>query len=186
MLSINRYRGTILPVGDDTSVEVPLEFPFPFQGANRASVFVNGNGNLTFGAANADFTETVSELLSGPPRIAPLWDDLNPVGGLVIAEPRHNELAIHFVSVPEFLATGTNYFSVLMNRNGSVQIDYGATNRSDALVGVTQGMGAPDPGPIDLSQGMLDALGTSYETFGGSFGTYGGVDLSFRRLRFRN
>ena len=40
-------------------------FAFPFQGTNWSSVFVNGNGNLTFGAANADFSETVAELLAG-------------------------------------------------------------------------------------------------------------------------
>ena len=187
VLTINRYRGTIIPVGDDSSVQVPLTtFTFPFQGASWSSVFVNGNGNLTFGAANGDFTESVPEFLAGPPRIAPLWDDLNPVGGLVIAEEKDHALTVHFVSVPEFLATGTNYFSVALNRTGAITIDYGATNRSDALVGVTEGMGAANPGPIDLSQSMLNALGTSYETFIGSFTTYGGVDLSFRRLRFRN
>ena len=77
VLNISSYRGTILPVGDDDAVEVGFStFAFPFQGTNWSSVFVNGNGNLTFGAADADFTETVAELLAGPPRIAPLWDDL--------------------------------------------------------------------------------------------------------------
>jgi hypothetical protein len=186
VLQINKYRGTIIPVGDDSSVEVPLTtFTFPFNGAARSSVFVNGNGNLTFGEANADFTESVPELLSGPARIAPLWDDLNAVGGLVIAEERDKSLFVHFVSVPEFLATGTNYFTTELRRDGAVTITYQATNRSDALVGVTQGGGAADPGPTDLSAGTHSAVGTTYEVFGGSFGTYGGTDLSYRTLTFR-
>ena len=120
VLNINSYRGTILPVGDDGSVEVPSHgFTFPFQGTNWSSVFVNGNGNLTFGAANADFSETVAELLAGPPRIAPLWDDLFSPAGLVIAEEKDHALQIHFVSVPEFLATGTNYFSVTLESAGT-------------------------------------------------------------------
>ena len=147
VLNISSYRGTILPVGDDAGVEVALStFAFPFQGTNWSSVFVNGNGNLTFGAADLDFTESVAELLAGPPRIAPLWDDLNPDVGLVIAEEKDKSLQIHFVSVPEFLVTGTNYFSVTLDRRGEITMNYGATNRSDAIVGVTQGGGAADPG----------------------------------------
>jgi hypothetical protein len=187
VLQINRYRGTVLPVGDDSSVAVPLTtFAFPFQGTNWTSVFVNGNGNLTFGAANGDFSETVPELLSGPPRIAPLWDDLNATAGLVIAEERGTSLFVHFVSVPEFLVTGTNYFTVELDKRGGVNIDWYATNRSDGIVGLTQGGGAPDPGPTDLSHTRrLSAVGTTYEGFVGSFGTYGGVDLSYSSVRFK-
>lgn len=75
-MTINSYTGTLIAPGDDGSVVVPLGFTFPFQGTDWTSVFVNGNGNLTFGVGDGDFTETVPELLSGPPRIAPLWDDL--------------------------------------------------------------------------------------------------------------
>lgn len=193
VLQINSYRGTILPVSDDGAVEVPLTtFAFPFQGTSWSSVFVNGNGNLTFGAANADFSETVPELLSGPPRIAPLWDDLSPANlltglpqGLVIAEERErSSLLIHFVSVPEFPAAGTNYFSVELQSRGDILMRWYATNRSDALIGASPGGGAADPGPTDLSSTPLSAAGTTYETFIGSFGTYGGVDLSFRNIRF--
>ena len=114
VLNISSYRGTILPSVTTTAVEVPLiDLQFPFQGTYWSSVFVNGNGNLTFGASDADFTETVPELLTGPPRIAPLWDDLfRP--GRVVAEETDRELRVHFVSVPEFLAAGTNYFSVTL------------------------------------------------------------------------
>ena len=65
-------------------------------------------------------------------------------------------------------------------------MSYGATNRSDAIVGVTQGGGAADPGGIDISRTWLSAIGTTYEQFtAASFGTYGGVDLSFREITFK-
>ena len=190
VLNISSYRGTVLPVGDDAGVEVGLStFAFPFQGTNWSSVFVNGNGNLTFGAGDQDFSETVPELLAGPPRIAPLWDDLFAPLGLVIAEEKDRALQIHFVSVPEFLATGTNYFSVTLDRRGEITVNYGATNRSDAIVGITPGGGAADPGPIDLSRvSRLPAAGTTYEQFTAppaSFGAYGGVDLSFQEIAFK-
>jgi hypothetical protein len=186
VLQINRYRGTIVPATDDGAVEVPIPFGFRFQGQTWNSVFVNGNGNLTFGAPNADFSETVPELLSGPPRIAPLWDDLTPNNGFVIVESNDDSLSIHFAAVPEFLVTGTNYFSVELERSGDIELKYYATNRSDGIVGVTEGGGAADPGPADLSRAhRLSAGGTTYQSFVGSFGTYGGVDLSFGDLTFK-
>jgi hypothetical protein len=194
VLSIRTYTGTVLPIEDESSIEVPLStFQFPFNGATYASVFVNDNGNLTFGTGNVDFSESVAELLTGPPRIAPLWDDLAPtnfltgdVQGLVIADETPGRLKVHFVSVPEFLTTGTNYFTVDLDWKGNARVEYGATNRSDALVGVSPGGGAVDPGQADLSRApALSAGGTTYERFLGSFATFGGVDLSFTDLLFR-
>ncbi len=194
VLTLNSYRGTVLPVGDDSSVQVPLgTFSFPYQGTNWTSVYVNGNGNLTFGAGDEDFSETPAEFLAGPPRISPLWDDLSPANlftglpqGLVIAEEKNRTLTIHYVSIPEFIQTGTNYLSVTLDRHGGVEFDYGATNRSNALVGITQGNGAADPGPVDLSRSShLSKTGTTYEQFLGSFTTYTGNDLSFKKVRFR-
>ena len=107
----------------------------------------------------------------------------------MIAEEKDRALQIHFVSVPEFLATGTNYFSVTLDRRGEITVNYGATNRSDAIVGLTQGGGAADPGPLDLSRvSRLPATGTTYEQFTAppaSFGAYGGVDLSFQEMAFK-
>jgi Bacterial pre-peptidase C-terminal domain len=196
VLSIRSYTGTLLPVTDDGSVEVPLTtFQFPFHGTSWSSVFVNGNGNLTFGAGNADFSETVPELLNGPPRIAPLWDDLAATSpgpaftlqGLVIAEETPGALKVHFVSVPEFLTTGTNYFTTTIDSKGGVAFDYAATNRSDGLVGISKGGGVADPGPTDLSRapGLSAATPAIYETFLGSFFAYGGVDLSFESVSFK-
>jgi len=195
VLSIRSYTGTLLPVTDDGSVEVPLTtFQFPFHGTSWSSVFVNGNGNLTFGAPNGDFSETVPELLNGPPRLAPLWDDLSvthlvtgAVQGLVIAEETPGALKVHFVSVPEFLTTGTNYFTTTIDWKGGVAFDYAATNRSDGLIGISRGGGVADPGPTDLSRahGLSAATPAIYETFLGSFVTYGGVDLSFGDVTFK-
>lgn len=181
VLTVNRYRGTVLPAGDDTATEVPLGFGFRYQGQTWNSVFVNSNGNLTFGAGDEDFSESVPELLAGPPRIAPLWDDLDATDGLVIAEPGPFSMNIHFVSVPEFFSTSPNYFSVSLLPFGFYGVQWGATAGSDALAGITEGNGAPDPGASNLSAifPVQSGRGTRYERF-----LANEFDLSFRELLF--
>ena len=171
VLSVNLAVGPQpLAPGDDGSIEVPLGFTFPFQGQNWTSVFVNGNGNLTFGAGSSDFSESVAELLSGPPRIAPLWDDLNSgAGGQVTAEWTAGQLTISFVNVPEFVSTGSNTFSVTLHATGQITVVYGAVSALDAVVGITQGLGASNPGESNLSSAAVwPALGTTYEQFTGA------------------
>ena len=72
------------------------------------------------------------------------------------------------MSVPEFGSTSPNYFSVKLRPLGVVQVEYGATARSDSLVGVTQGGGAADPGESDFSTRFVpvfSSVGTTYEQF---------------------
>ena len=169
VLAVHKYEGTLIAAGDDTSTPVPLGFSFPFQGTNWNSVFVNSNGNFTFGAANTDFSETVPEFLAGPPRIAPRWDDFDATFGLVIAEEDDDDkMTFHFVSVPEFFSTSPNYFDVELDEDGDIEIEYWATSRTDGLTGITQGNGATDPGETDISEDDdYDADGTTYELFSG-------------------
>ena len=96
----------------------------------------------------------------------------------MIAEETPGALKVHFVSVPEFLTTGTNYFTTTIDKKGGVAFDYAATNRSDALIGISRGGGVADPGPTDLSRahGLSAATPAIYERFLGSF-----FDLRRRR-----
>lgn len=174
---------TILSLGLDDSVEVDLPFAFPFQGSTWNSVFVNSNGNLTFGSGDLDFSETVGELLSGPPRIAPLWVDLSPdSGGTVSVEADADAFTVNFEAVPEFFASTTNTFSVTLRPDGGITVDYGAIAAVDGLVGVTEGNGAADPGPTDVSAASaLSANGTTYEVFDSlAPNDLGGTSLEFQ------
>ena len=187
VLSVNKYRGTVLAAGDDTSTEVALTRPFRFQGTDWTSVFVNSNGNLTFGAGSGDFSQSVAEFLAGPPRIAPLWDDLNasPGEGLIIVDQNALSTTVHYVSVPQFFDLSPNYFSVKLLPFGKAVVDYGATARGNAIVGVTEGGGAVDPGQTDLSAGppFFSSNGTTYEEFALSSPPEP-FDLSFEELFF--
>lgn len=182
VLDIKVINGLVLSLGDDSSVSVPITgFAFPFQGASWTSVFVNSNGNLTFGTGNTDFTESVAELLSGPRRIAMLWDDLSPNnGGLVIVEQDATMFKVTYDSVPEFSTTGANTFAVTLHSSGQITVAYGATNNNDGIAGVTQGLGAANPGASDLSTSATwPATGTTYQQFG-----TGAFDLSNTTLTF--
>jgi len=178
VLSVFSIDGILLSLGDDSSQEVTLPFTFPFQGSNWNSVWVNSNGNLTFGSGDTDFSESVSELLSDQPRIAPLWDDLSPnQGGLVIVEQDASSWTVAFIGVPEFFATTGNTFSVTLNASGAVNVSYGSVASVDSVVGVTEGGGAADPGATDLSAGgPFSVSGTTYEQFttGSPFDLSGG------------
>ena len=168
VLVVNTYQGEILQAGDDTSNEVALPFGFRFAGQTWGSVFVNSNGNLTFGTGSSDFSESVPELLAGPPRLAPLWDDMDATTGVVIAEQQSPwSTKIHFVSVPEFFSDSPNYFATTLIKGGLVWMEWGATARDDALVGLSVGGGAADPGETDLSDRRFPLFGgkTRYEQF---------------------
>lgn len=182
VLNVFTIVGTLLTLGDDSSVQVTLPFTFTFQGQTYADVFVNANGNLTFGSGDTDFSESVAEFLNDQPRIAPLWDDLSPNnGGLVIVDGNAGSWTVSFVGVPEFVSTGSNTFSVTLQPSGQVTIAYGAVSALDGLAGVSPGGGAADPGESDLSSsGSWPVAGVTYELFNAA----GPFDLSGMTLLF--
>ncbi len=174
ILTLDTYSGTVLPLGDDESVQVALPFKFPYQGVDWTSVWVNSDGNLTFGGPDTDTSDrTVSRFLAGPPRIAPLFADLDPSGfgtgvtGIVMVEDTGNAITVRWVSVPRFGNVFTNSFSVSLEKGGEINMEWRVLRRSGrSVVGVTQGSGVMDPRPTDLSRARkLSAVGTTYEHF---------------------
>jgi uncharacterized protein YegL len=73
--------GTRVMVGNNTSFQVDLGFPFQFYGITYTQMFVGSNGFVSFGAGS-----TASANVAIPSTAAPnnsiyaLWDALNPVG----------------------------------------------------------------------------------------------------------
>ncbi|MDM4763607.1 nidogen-like domain-containing protein [Galbitalea sp. SE-J8] len=65
---------------DDSTGAVPLGFAIDFYGRQFSSLYVNNNGNVTFGAS--DFTYTPYNLTSPDqlPRLAPLFSDVDTRG----------------------------------------------------------------------------------------------------------
>lgn len=171
-----------LALDDDGTQQIGIPFSFPYQGQNWSSVYVNANGSLTFGIGSTDYTETAAELLSGPPRIAALWDDLSPQEGEVRVEASGDSLTVRYLNVPQYLAGDSNSFSINLSATGAVTIDYDDIDALDGIAGITQGNGAASSPETDLSAGApLSATGTTYELFTGSTDP---VDLDGTTLTF--
>ena len=203
VLSVRNFGGEPVFLGDEDNVEIALPQPFQYLGTEYSTVFLNSNGTLTFEEPAAtpgatDFIVGVPEFLNGPPRIAPYWADLDPTGtfgfgtpGFYFVETTDNTLYVHGVSLSEFFASNPNYFSAEFCEDGRLAFHYGVTARDNALVGVTEGRGALDPGPTDVGWVHdIRTAGTVYENFPNGLGAatrttpFSDFDLLFKNLRF--
>lgn len=71
--------GDVLELSDDDSKKVEIEFDFPFFGEEYTELFVNSDGNLTFGKGDAaSLARDLQRFLAESPRIGVLYTDLNP------------------------------------------------------------------------------------------------------------
>jgi hypothetical protein len=147
--------GQRLNLTDDSFISVPFGggFTFTFYGVVYTSVFVNSNGNLTFGSGDITFNESVPAFINGPPRIAPLWDDLDPDpfppltpgtgGGAVFAKQEPDRFVVTWYSVPEFNTGNTNTMQIVLFNTGVIAFAYDRLDANDGLVGVASGAGGP-------------------------------------------
>ncbi len=159
---------------DDDSREIPLPFEFPFYGGRYRSVFVNSDGNLTFGMGdNASSDRNLSRMAAGPPRICPLFADLDPSnsqqGVRVFSEA--GRVVISWANVPFYGLTRMQTFQVALYPSGAVEFTYGDTNvvTDNVVVGISPGqlLGETRLATLNLSNGETYA-GTVAEVFAGS------------------
>ncbi len=140
--------GSLLPgVGDDDSRPISLPFPFPFFGVTYTAVFLNSDGNLTFTASdNSSSDRSLARFNAGPPRIAPLFSDLDPSrsGAAVKMEADAMRLTLTWDSVPVYTDSGIGArqsFQVRLFPDGVIEFAYSNVfiTGSTAVVGITAG-----------------------------------------------
>src|SRR5262249_24047760 len=96
--------GSSIALTDDATQEVALPFAFTFHGAPGGHLVFDSHGNLPSGEGDTASTErSVSRLVTGPPRIAPFFADLNPSsGGQVLTSGDPNAFSVTWCAVPEY------------------------------------------------------------------------------------
>ena len=141
-----------LSLGDDDSVYVqfPADFVFSFGGVPYKGVWINSNGNLTFGGPtwgpNTNYQPNTLAFLAAHPIIAPLWVDLDlgSGGSLTAGRVSLDEFEVHWEQVPGYGNPGTNTFSVILSRTGTFRFVYGGitsnpSTSTTAIVGYSTG-----------------------------------------------
>lgn len=181
-----------LALGDDQSTVVFTPRSFRVCGETWDFAFVNSNGSLSFDFQDTSPVQSVPAFLGGPPRIAGLWNDLDPsAAGTISFDRGSNRFSVTFGEVPLFGEAGGNSFTIEIRRVvGSlaslVEVDYGALAATGGLAGVSCGGAATagtepetDLARLPIGIHLLGATGAVYESFDA-----GDLDLANRKLFF--
>lgn len=137
----------IAGLGDDDSSWASLPFAFPFFGGTYQQAAINSDGNLTFLAAdNLSMDRSIGRFAAGPPRIALLFDDLDPsvsASGVRVWSSAER-FVVSWVAVPEYSSAGGapgRTFQVTLYPDGRIRFDYNTVETSaSAVVGVAPGL----------------------------------------------
>lgn len=131
---------------DTDSVAVALPgWEFPFFGESYGTVYVDADGNLTFGASGADWRHDFLRLLNGPPRIAVFYADLYPPGAQgeagVYVRTFPERLRVTWLRVPRWSDGKEITAQVTLFASGRIQLLYGDMTEVSAIVGISPGGG---------------------------------------------
>lgn len=137
---------TIAPVDDD-SKRLELPFRVKFYGEKHDEVFINSDGNLTFGSPDCASSERgLTRALNGPPRILPFFGDLDPAMTSgetgVFVKVRKKNVQITWNGVPQFGVNNSNTFQITVFKNGKINVAFGEVDSAGSIVGVSPGSGS--------------------------------------------
>ena len=155
--------GARITLSDDDSSLQALGFFFPFFGREYNTVYLNSDGNLTFGGPDTAHTpRNLGRFSSGLPRIGPFFADLDPPGGRVSIRNDADGMVFIWDSVPSYGTQQFNSFSVKLFKGGNIEFVFGATLSTidaltDAVTGISPGSFLGGISAVDFSQGLPTA-----------------------------
>jgi uncharacterized protein (TIGR03437 family) len=182
--------------GDDAYIMQDLGFNFSFYGATFTSVAVSSNGFLVFrpsGVTDASFNadaidsvESLTDLQTRLPRIAPYWHDLDArasatqgANGIYFRRDE-DRVVVTWNNIRDFPSvasrdTGVHRFQVTLFRDGRIVMTYDfAQLTSTALTGISPGNSQQTPSVINFANPPSDTFGNPVAEF---FTTTTTVDL---------
>ena len=160
--------GTRVTLGDDDSVQVNIPFSFPFYGNGRNVAFINSDGNITLEEEDKSSTErNLGRLVTGPPRIAPFFADLDPTMGSskIFVNAAADQYTVTWCNVRGFDSTRTATVQATLLPDGSVEMKFAdSTNVQESIVGISPGH-TSDIALVDLTSGSGSGGGAIAERF---------------------
>jgi hypothetical protein len=160
--------GTRVTLTDDDSVQVAIPFSFPFYGTGQTAAFINSDGNITLVEEDKTSTERdIGRLVTGPPRIAPFFADLDPTtgSGKIFVNAAADAYTVTWCSVRGFDSTRSTTVQATLLPDGSVEMKFSdAINIGDAIVGISPGH-TSDVALLDLTAGTGSGGGAIAERF---------------------
>ncbi len=147
-LAIDDFATVALPAGDMVSL----------YGVSYSTFYVGSNGYITFGSGDDEWSDTLAHHFALP-RIAALFDDLDPTqGGTISWKPLNDRIAVTWQDVPEYLSTNNNTFQVEMYFDGRIRVSYLSLDTTDGLAGLSAGTGVV-PGFVETDLSALSDCG---------------------------
>jgi hypothetical protein len=177
--------GSRIELEDDDSLPFTLPFSFPLYGRDQPRAFVNSDGNITFEEEDRASTErNVSRVMTGPPRVAPFFADLDPStgNGRIFVQNAADAFTVTWCTVRGFDVDEAVTVQASLLPNGNVEFKFGqAIELGKAVVALSPGR-AGRFATLDLSAG--GALGAADAALGERFSRTVDLDIVAAARRF--
>ncbi len=169
-------EGTVLAgLKDDDARAIDLPFALPFYGTPRSQAWVHSDGNLTFEEPDASTqARSLGRLAAGPPRIAPLFADLDPsrTDCDVRVWQDLERVVITWRNVPEYSEFGAGPRQTVqleIRAGGQIRFIYASVTAGDVVAGISPGRLNGLGEIVSFSQDNSAEYATTVaERFGGS------------------
>ncbi len=169
--------GTRVILKDDDSKPFSLPFPFPFYGQKYQQLFINSDGNVSFTIGDSSTSDrSLGQLTAGPPRIAPLYTDLDPSAASsaqqgVIVTAESTRMVVSWVQVPVYADSSNGRpqsFQLRLYPDGRIEMAWSDTAVSAAVVGISPGRLQGTSSVLSFSTGSASEFsGAIAESFSG-------------------
>ena len=140
-LEFTKAFGEILMLDDDDGRKVSMEFSFPFFGQEHDEVFINTDGNLTFGKGDASCRARDLERFTGEmPRIGVFYQDLTPFDwdSSIEVKSSSDKMTITWFSVLTWSWEAIT-MQVILSDTGTIDMIFEESEARTGIVGISPG-----------------------------------------------